>query len=664
MAPKVSEEKIAVGVDTGGTFTDVVARIGKRIVTYKVPSLPADPSRPVAEALDKVLPGPGRYRMILGSTVATNALLERKGARTALLTGRGFEDLIEIGRQTRQHIYSIYATRPECLVPRRLRFGVNERTGSSGESLVEIVPEELKALAVKLRNSSVESVAICFLHSYRNGEAERKAASILKAAGWFHVSISCEVLPEYREFERFSTTVANAYVSPIVGGYLDSLARRCPGSRISVMLSNGGITAAESAAGKGVETVLSGPAAGVLGALKIARQAGFSKIITLDMGGTSTDVSLCRNGLSLTSESSIGGIPLRVPMVDIRSIGAGGGSIARADEGGALRVGPESAGAKPGPACYGESSLPTVTDADLLAGRIVPESFLGGRMKLDVGRARRAMRTLGARLGMKEERAAEGVISVVEESMASALRVVSVSRGEDPREYSLLCFGGAGGMHAFQLARSLGMRRVVIPPLPGLLSAWGMLVSDWTAHKAKSILRNSAGPRELEREFDKLERGIRKELGRVRGSGGEVKFSRSLEVRYRGQAYEIQIPFSPDYLEVFHRTHHRLYGYSDAKRQVEVVLIRLRGSVAGAEVGLKKLPRGGRSPAAAFWKKQRFFFENGWSSLDVYVRERLRAGNRLRGPALVCEDTSTCFLPPGARAEVDGTGNIIMEACP
>jgi N-methylhydantoinase A/oxoprolinase/acetone carboxylase beta subunit len=478
------------------------------------------------------------------------------------------------------------------------------------------------------------------------------------------VSTSAEILPEHREYERFSTAVANAYVSPIIGQYLQKLTECFPRTDISVMLSNGGITPAAAAAKRGVDTILSGPAAGVLGAQKIAREAGFHKIITLDMGGTSTDVSLCRGNLQYTSETVVGGIPIRVPMVDIESIGAGGGSIARVDDAGALRVGPKSAGADPGPACYGIGTDATVTDADLLIGRMDPESFLGGRKSILPDASRQALRKLAEAMRTGPVDAAAGIVSVIEQSMESALRVVSVSRGEDPSEYALVSFGGAAGMHASQLAKSLKIGLVVIPPSPGLLSAWGMLVSDRTAYRTKSVLLVDPGTARLRKETQALEAELRRELQRGRSRRERVRFAASLDMRYKGQAYEIEIPFTSDFVSVFHQTHEKLFGYHDAGRSVQVVNVRLRGEQSGDQLRRRRMKPGTASPVDAFWKSGRFFHEGKHGTLKVYRREELRPGNRMRGPALVCEDNATCFLPPRGKATVDGYSNILLEPAP
>ncbi|HYP14289.1 MAG TPA: hydantoinase/oxoprolinase family protein, partial [Bryobacteraceae bacterium] len=479
---------IRIGVDTGGTFTDLVLFEGENLTVHKVRSTPDDPSRAILAGIADLLGSEPNVDIIHGSTVATNALLERKGARIALITTAGFEDVLHIGRQTRRELYNFFVEAPRTLVERGLIFGIPERMTARGEVLTPIDQDALAALPNRLREQSIHSVAVCLLHSYANPAHEQQIATALHAAG-FIVSASHRVLPEYREVERWSTTAANAYVTPIMERYLLRLENTLDRGRLSVMQSNGGFISAARARDAAVQTILSGPAAGAVGALAVARAAGHSHIISFDMGGTSTDVSLIYEELGRTVESVIADIPIRLPMIDIHTVGAGGGSIAYLDAGGALRVGPRSAGADPGPVCYGTGTELTVTDANLLLGRLYPADFLGGRMKLDEHRTRSVAEQTAAQMGMSVTALAEGIVRVANSNMEAAIRVVSVQRGYDPRQFALLAFGGAGGLHACDLAAALEMHTVIIPEHSGVLSALGMLVADVIKDYSQTILR-------------------------------------------------------------------------------------------------------------------------------------------------------------------------------
>lgn len=589
-----------VGIDTGGTFTDFVLFDGLSIRTHKVLSTPEDPSRAVLQGLRDL--GALDAEIVHGSTVATNAFLERKGARLSLVTTKGFEDLLEIGRQERGALYDLMWERPEPLVPRSRRFGVRERIDSRGRV---ILPLDLAAVK-KVRG---EHVAVCFLHSYANPKHEQEAGEILKGA-----TLSCDILPEYREYERLSTTVLNAYVAPVVDRYVKRLERALGHFRI--MASDGGAVTAESARRRAAQTLLSGPAGGVIA----ARSAWPGKVISFDMGGTSTDVCLIDGAPKVTKEGMIGGLPLRVPHFEIHTVGAGGGSIARIDEGGALRVGPESAGATPGPICYGRGGvLPTVTDANLALGRIDPARFLGGRMKLVPVQLRRSF--------------AHGVIDVVNANMERALRRVSVERGHDPADFWLVAFGGAGPLHACALAGRLGMKGVVVPPWPGLLSALGMAKADMTVEKSRTVLGRKP-------DFSGLEREASREL---RGT-----VERFAECRYRGQSYELRIPWtggrrsvSGALVEKFHEAHRQRYGFA-RNAPVEVVNLVVRVTAARRKPEVRPIPRGG----AEF--------------TGLVDRAELRAGDRVRGPAVVSEDNATCWIERGWTGRVDAFGNIII----
>jgi len=649
---------IRIGIDTGGTFTDIVLHDGRRLVTHKLLSTPADPARAVLDGLAEVLApyaGSGRGVWIhYGSTVATNAVLERKGARVVLLTTEGFEDLIEIGRQTRPDLYALEPRRPEPLVARARRLGVRERMLFDGRALVPLEPGEAARLLRRLRQSAFDSVAVCLLHSYANPRHERALARALRAAG-YRCSVSSELVAEYREYERFSTTVLNAYVAPVMSRHLGTLQRglaaRVSGKErrgragaagrreLRVMQSNGGLLSAAAAGREAVRTLLSGPAGGVIGAATLGRRLGIERLITFDMGGTSTDVSLVEGEARRYTEWEVEGFPVKVPAIDIHTVGAGGGSLAEVDAGGALKVGPQSAGADPGPACYGRGRLPTVTDADLVLGRLVPESFLGGRMSLDVARARAALEGLGRALGIGAEAAAEGVVRVVNAGMERAIRRVSVERGHDPREYVLVAFGGAAGMHACELAAALGCRRVLVPRNPGLLSAWGALGADVQRDYVQTVRRVSPALAELRRFAAPLERRARREM-KAEAPGRSPLVEVALDVRYRGQSYEVQVPLTAGYVAAFHAAHQRLYGYRDEQRAIEVVNLRVTALVRG-----EPAPWPPVRPTPPRPVRRRVRWAGRWLNAACHAREALPA--RLAGPALITELSSTTFVPPG-----------------
>ena len=577
----------------------------------KVFSTPADPSQAIVEALSKIN-HQGELVILHGTTVGTNTLLERKGARTALVTTAGFEDAIEIGRQARPKLYDFFFDRVEPLVPAGLRFGIEERTTSAGEILTSPSPADLKSLASQVAAKRPESIAISLLFSFANPKNESAIANALKPLG-IPLSISHQILPEFREFERASTVVINAYLQPVMQRYLENLRQRVSEHgfsrveqrfsaasrqskligalapegprrvRIFVMQSSGGITALASAASEPVRTVLSGPAGGVVGAAASAGTSGFERIIAFDMGGTSTDVSLVEGAITAASHGEVAGLPVGVPMLDIHTAGAGGGSLTRFDAGGVLRVGPESAGADPGPICYGRGVQPTVADANLLLGCLQPARFLGGDFALDLDRTRRItgewLKQQGSSLTL--EKFAAGVIRVVNATMEKAIRVVSIERGRDPRDFALVAFGGAGGLHACALADALSIPRVIVPALPGALSALGILVSDVVKDYSRTVLWRVSGKlpsAQLDREFSILQKQAAKDFHEEAWQG-RVHYQRGVDIRYHGQGYELNLPFTRNLLKEFEREHHRRYGYAHPTREVELVTLRLRASL-------------------------------------------------------------------------------------
>lgn len=601
------------------------------------------------------MPG-ARVRLHYGSTVATNALLERRGARVVLLTTAGFEDVLEIGRQTRNDLYTLEPQRPAPLVPRNRCLGVRERVLVDGAVAVPLRPTALRAVVQRVRGMRAEAVAVCLLHAYRNPAHERRLAAALAPLG-IHVSVSHRLLREFREYERTATTVVNAYVGPLMARHLGRLAGAVRGG-LRVMQSNGGLVGAATASAEPVRTVLSGPAGGLVGAARRARAAGIDRLVTLDMGGTSTDVALVDGRPRWRAETLAAGIPVRLPTLDIHTVGAGGGSLARLDAGGALRVGPESAGAVPGPACYGRGTAPTVTDADLVLGRLVESEFLGGRFPLDANRARRALAPLARALGGTLEQAARGILSVVTAAMARAVRVITVERGYDPRDFTLAAFGGAGGVHAADLAGSLGMRRIFVPRHPGLLSAWGMAGAEVVRDVSRTLCRVEPSADLLEREFRLLVREARRALARE----GVVRprIEPALDARYFGQSYEISLPWRRGWRVAFHRAHERLYGHFHAGRPVEVVTLRVRAAGGTGRLPVERPSARGRPEPCQY---RPVFFEAGPArSTPVFRRDELPIGWASRGPAIICEYSATTVVPPGWRVGVEPTGGLLLEA--
>jgi N-methylhydantoinase A len=594
-------------------------------------------------------------RLHYGSTVATNALLERHGARVVLLTTAGFEDVLEIGRQVRPHLYALEPRRPEPLVPRALRIGVRERVLAGGRVEEPLAAREVARAVAAARGRRAQAVAVCLLHSWARPAHERRLGRALARAG-LHITLSHALVREYREYERVSTAVVNAYVGPVMGGHLRSLAPSAPRG-LRVMQSSGGLIGARVARAEPVRTVLSGPAGGVVGAAARARRAGLPRLITFDMGGTSADVSLVDGAPSWRTEARIGDLPIRVPAVDIQTVGAGGGSLARLDAGGALRVGPESAGADPGPACYGRGTAPTVTDANLVLGRLVETEFLGGAMRLDRARAERALAPLARRLGWSLAATAAGIVRVANAVMERAVRVITVERGHDPRDFVLVAFGGAGGLHAAELARPLRIARVYVPREPGLLSAWGMLAAEVVRDYARTLLAIEPAARVFRAAFAALERSARRDM-RAEGVARPT-LERTLDVRYAGQSYELTLPFSSAWVAAFHRSHAARFGYADTRRPVEVVTLRLRAR-GGAGPRVASAVR--RGPRTAPLMRRPVVFDGRVVATPVHRRDALPVGTRHTGPLLVCEYSATTVVPPGWRLSVERTGGLLLEA--
>jgi N-methylhydantoinase A len=682
---------VRVGVDTGGTFTDFVFEINGKLQIFKLASTPADPAQAIIAGLRRIAEikttDPGNLEVVHGTTVGTNALLQRQGARTALVTTKGFEDVLAIGRQARPELYNLNAVKPPPLVPDKLRFGVRERVTANGLILVPLSETDVNELVQRVKRARAESVAISLLFSFANSAHEEQLATALASLN-IPLSISHQILPEYREFERTSTVAINAYLQPLMGTYLRRLANpsediqaatikqrpktkdQRPAFPLRVMQSSGGSISASAAAEEPVRTILSGPAGGIVGALRAGLAVGCPNIVTFDMGGTSTDVALCdRGALRMTNEAIVAGLPVAVSVMDIHTVGAGGGSIARIDEGGSLRVGPESAGADPGPACYGRSLLPTVTDAHLVLGHFAGGGLLGGEFKLDSLLAHEALAALASDMTRAADRkvslteAAQGVLSVVNTNMERALRRISVERGYDPRGFALLPFGGAGGLHAVDLARALRIPTIILPSAAGALSAIGVLAADVVKDQSRTVMLEVQPGivAKLERTFSAMERSTRAAL---RGEGfveAKQRHERSLAVRYKGQSFELEIKQATgDIAGAFHRAHQSRYGYAQRANIVEIVAARLRS------VGIVKKLKQNRVPASGKGVTKPSVFAEAYFAgrkvrAGVYNRDELRAGAQLQEPCIVTEYSSTTLIPSGAKARVDIYGNVVIR---
>lgn len=656
-----------IGVDTGGTFTDFVVLDRGAIRVYKVPSTPDDPSSAILRGIADLVSNGDLAAVVHGSTVATNAVLERKGARTGLVTTAGFRDVLEIGRQTRPSLYNLNVEKEPPLVPREHRLEVTERLSEQGDVLTPLDSASIEAVIADLQAADIESVAVCLLFSFVNPEHEQAVCQAIREAG-FTVSASVDVLPEFREYERTSTTVLNAYVMPLMDRYLGQLETQLPaGVPLRIMQSNGGAISAATARSEAARTLLSGPAAGVVGAMFAAGASGITDCIALDMGGTSTDVSLIHGAITETTEGMVGGHPSRIPMIDIHTVGAGGGSIGWFDAGGALRVGPRSAGADPGPAAYGRGGTePTVTDANLVLGRLSAGALLGGDVTMDVAGAIAAIEPIAERLESTVEEAALGIISIANANMEAAVRVISVEKGHDPRDFTLVPFGGAGPLHACELAESLRIPKVLFPATPGVLSALGMLAADIVKDYVRTILATGGVTEaEVQDALDELETQGRQEILAEGIAEAAIGIEPFVDLRYTGQSYELRVPFTGDLaatIEAFHDMHKTRFGYSDPGEPVQIVNVRVkaRGIVEPPLMQVHEvedLPL----PDPAEIRPVTFAASSGAIDVEtpVYQRDRLHPGATVPGPAIISQYDTTIVLPPGWSGNVDPIGNLL-----
>ena len=691
-----------IGIDIGGTFTDAVVmdETSGEFRPVKVPSTPDDPSRGFMEALTrgfeitKVRPEQVTF-VVHGTTVATNTIIQHKGARVGLIASEGFRDVLEIAWQIRPDLYDIFYDKPVPLVPRHLCLGVPERVDSEGKVLVPLDEDAVRRSARRLRREKVEAIVICFLHSYRNPAHERRAARIIQRE--FPDLLLCtssEVCPEYREYTRASTAAINAVLLPGVGNYVrrleDRLRRKQLHSGLYLMTSGGGIIASETAKKQPVQLIESGPAAGVIAATFVAEQAGFKNVMALDIGGTTAKAALVEGGRPrLAAEFEVGetavatttrnkgrGYPVKTPVIDLVEIGAGGGSIGHVDPGGAMAMGPQSAGADPGPACYGTGgSEPTLTDANLVLGRINPDYFLGGEIGLKTSLAGEAiLHRVALPLRMSVQEAARGMIEIANANMTGALQLTSVQKGIDPRSFVLVAFGGAGPLHAVALAQALGIHLVLVPPSPGVTSSLGLLVTDLRHDYVRTYITPTSGMDIglLQRTYREFEKKAAALLLKEGVSRSKIRFVREVDMRYRGQSYELRVPVPAGRLgkkvvsevnEGFFAAHRRSYGFAVSGEPTEIVNVCLSaiGSVPRPE--RREIPRGGASAGSALKGKRAVYMTQARRSVmtSIYDRYRLKAGNRFSGPAIVEEIDSTTLVPPGSKVKVDDCGNLLIR---
>ena len=675
---------LRLGVDTGGTFTDLVLFDGSEVSTAKVPSTPDDPSRAIVQGIERLGGLPRGTEIVHGTTVALNALLTGRTARTALVTNRGFRDLIEIGRQERPDIYALHPVKAVPLVPRELRFEVGQRSwpapkedgnSSTDNGLVQVErpsTDELDALARRVSDCGAESVAVCLLHGYADPGIEEEVATAFEHSG-LPVTCSAVLLRAYREFERFSTAIVNAALVPVLSAYLERLQNRLTRvgdgrAALSVLQSSGGSLAAERAAREPVRVLLSGPAGGVVGAARAAAEAGLQEVVTLDMGGTSTDVAFHAptSGLeSVVQDSRVAGHPIAVKTLDIHTIGCGGGSIAHLDAGGVLHVGPMSAGADPGPMCYGQGEQPTVTDAHVFLGHVAQGEgggFLQGELELDLVAVKQGFAQLAKKLGVTPRAAARGVLEVARSAMRRAVGVMTMQRGRDPRDLPLVAFGGAGGLSAAPLAQSLGMRGALVPAHPGLLSAWGMARAQATCDRERTVLAplDAWSAARRKRALAELLREAKRELAGTGVALRSIVTESALGLRYRGQSYEITVPESGNPAREFEERHEELYGWRLGDQPIELVQLAVRAS--SPELSRRaRSPKARRLQRAAVLGRRKADFGR---VLDVprLDRTRLQPGVRFRGPAILEEFSGTTLVPPAWKVRVTNGGHLWMEA--
>lgn len=648
-----------IGIDTGGTFTDFVFSNGdgKGIRSLKLPSTPQNPSLSIFDGIKPLMES--AFELIHGTTVSTNAFLQKKMARTAFICTQGFEHILYIGRQNRTGLFELEVKKPSPIIPLDLCFGVKERTLKDGTIEKEVDTTELVNLAKLLKEKDIQAIGIVFLHSYCNPQNEQVAAKVFREFG-FYVTASYEIMPEYREYERGVVTVLNSALKPVIADYVNNLKDGLIGKKLYIIQSNGGILSPDQIIKEPIHTIISGPAGGVIAAQHFARLTGETNLITLDMGGTSTDVSVIKNGeILLTREGTVENLPLKFPIIDIVTVGAGGGSLARVDRGGVLQVGPESAGADPGPACYGKSEAATVTDAFIVTGAILSEMFLGGKMKIFPKKSVRAVKQVGQLIDKGLFETAEGIIRISISTMERAIRSVTLEKGEDPRFYTLMPFGGAGGLVAALLAERLGISRILIPPYQGVFSALGMLMADLKKEMSSSFLRcyTPGVEEEINEAFSLMELETRSVLEKE--GYDQPSILKYVDIRYRGQSYELTVPYNGDYLSAFHQKHQQFYSYVMDDNCCEIVNLRLLAVGETPKISIDKKPSE-PGPAKIQYRKE-VFFKGESQQFNIYHRNTLLPGQFLENPSIVVSDDATVIVPGNFEAVIDPFSNIIIK---
>jgi len=657
-----------LGIDTGGTFTDFILQTEEGYKTYKVSSTPGDPSLAILRGLRYFFPNasrtsgftlPSALEIIHGTTVGTNAFIQRKGAKTLLLTTKGFEDVLFIGRQNRTSLYDINIKRSPEIISRSQVLGVEERITATGKVEIPYNSDHGQIICQYCKDNGILSVAICLLHSYLNPVHEETIASELAGLD-LPVTLSSQLLPEFREYERLSTTLINAYLAPIISEYINKLSNTLKPNSLSIQQSSGGILPAEGIAKRAVQTVLSGPAGGVHGAYRLAQDMEIDRIITFDMGGTSTDVSLCDKVPTLTRDYSIDGFPIRTQVVDIHTVGAGGGSIANVDAGGLLHVGPESAGADPGPVCYGTGDRITVTDANLYLGRLLADNFLGGEMILHYSKVEEKLENLAQSLSLTAVETALGILRIVNIGMVKAVRAVSLERGYVPKEFALFSFGGASGLHCCDMASELGISKIVIPDRAGILSAQGMVMSEPTLDSSKSLFLTGEDitTQKMEASFFEMEEKLTLQMQNLCNDGTLI-VERFLDLRYKGQSYEISVIYTDNFREEFHASHEHHFGYKLPDIPLELVSIRSTVKIGNRDcVFPRQAIKKGHQPEEE--GRVNIIFDGGGRSVPFYQRKSLSPGNSLQGPALIIDNYTTILVQFNFEMAVDPLLNIIL----
>jgi N-methylhydantoinase A/oxoprolinase/acetone carboxylase beta subunit len=646
-----------IGVDTGGTFTDFIIYDNGKIESFKLLSNPRNPEQIILEGLKKYLNH--RFILVHGTTVATNAFLEKKRGKTALIITKGFKDIFKIGRQNRINLFSLSPIKPEDLISDNFVFEVEERVLYNGKISIKINEKEIIDIIKLLEKRKVKTIAILFLHSYVNNINEKKVKEILEKRGKYYISVSSEILPEYREYERGIVTVLNASLMPIVSNYVKKLDKTV-NNKLYIMQSNGGVLPPSIIRKEPIRTLLSGPSGGLIAAKNILEKIGEKNIITLDMGGTSTDVSIVKNGnLSLSKDRVMNNLKIKIPMLDIETVGAGGGSIAKVDSAGVLQVGPESAGAYPGPACYGKSELPTVTDAFTVLNIIDSEYFLGGKMKIYPEKSFKAIKKIGDKIGKTVYETAEGIINISISSVERALRAITVEKGDDPRYFTLVPFGGAGGLVASLLSENLDIKKIIIPYYQGVFSAFGMLFSDFMKEYTKSVLKEYSSETLIfiDKQFKEMEKEGSKTLDMEEIPKEKREFIKYLDMRYKGQSYELSIEYNDNFKEIFHQQHKKLYSYSLNDDDIEIVNMRLIAKGKISKIQLKKR----RIKNKIIDRKKEIFFKGNFREFNIYKRENLSSKSIIKSPAIIISEFSTILVDEIFNIRIDEFLNIILE---